>query len=92
MHWRLLSENIEKEFDREQERSLIGSSSRTSRKDEMAQRQKKRNLDAFERIPHELEQGVYRCPRRVSARHPCLHRSLCRNAPAASYCPLACAS
>ena len=85
MHWRLLSENIEKEFDREQERH------RTSRKDEMAQRQKKRNLDAFERIPHELEQGVYRCPRRVSARHPCLRRSLCRNAPAASYCPLACA-
>ena len=86
MHWRLLSENIQKEKEREREREG------PSRSDEMAQRLKKRNLDAFERMPHELEQGVYRCPRRVSARHPCLRRSLCRNAPAASYCPLACAS
>ena len=58
VHWRMLDENQEKEWKREQ----TDARAENRRAYQVTHRQK-RKLQALEHKPQQLEQGILRCPR-----------------------------
>ena len=72
-HWRLLEENALKEVARDERRGGGGWNFELyedrDRKPEQAKYREKRKLEALERRPQQLEEGILRCPRHAASLH-----------------------
>ena len=66
MHWRLLEENARKEVARDATRGTRDLDQKRDRKPQQAKSREKRKLEALERRPQQLEEGILHCPRHAA--------------------------